>query len=568
MQKFSELPYTRPDIAAAVEEYKRYSEAFKTAKTFEEAKKVFLDAEKLDTHLSTIASLCSIRNTMNTTDEFYEAEMAYLNENLPNLIPAEKAMKEDIVNGSFRADFEKEYGAHFIAVLENDLKTQDERIIPELVKESELSVEYSKAAASCKVDFRGETCNFYGLLKHMESTDREERKEAFEKWANLYEGVSDKLDELYDKLIEVRVEMAKKLGYDNYTELAYRNMGRLDYTPEHVEKFREQIRTVITPAVDRMRKAQAKRLGLDSVKYYDESLTFAGGNADPIGGKDYMVGQATEMYGALSPETKEFFDFMTKYELFDLETRPGKHLGGYCTSLPEYKAPFIFSNFNGTSADVDVLTHEAGHAFQAYLGERLIPIGVLQGSTSEVCEIHSMSMEFFAWPWADGFFGADARKFRYSHLAGALTFIPYGTMVDHFQHIVYEHPELTPAQRHEEWKKLAAIYQPWMRLDGEIPFYGAGEYWQRQMHIYQSPFYYIDYCLAQTVSLQFWAMLQKDRADAWSHYMAYTKQGGSRTFTELLKNAGLSTPFEESCLRGVSEAAKAWLDSYDLTGIL
>ena len=397
MQKFSELPYTRPDIAAAVEEYKRYSEAFKAAKTFEEAKKVFLDAEKLDTHLSTIASLCSIRNTMNTTDEFYEAEMAYLNENLPNLIPAEKAMKEDIVNGPFRADFEKEYGAHFIAVLENDLKTQDERIIPELVKESELSVEYSKAAASCKVDFRGETCNFYGLLKHMESTDREERKEAFEKWANLYEGVSDKLDELYDKLIEVRVEMAKKLGYDNYTELAYRNIGRLDYTPEHVEKFREQIRTVITPAVDRMRKAQAKRLGLDSVKYYDESLTFAGGNADPIGGKDYMVGQATEMYGALSPETKDFFDFMTKYELFDLETRPGKHLGGYCTSLPEYKAPFIFSNFNGTSADVDVLTHEAGHAFQAYLGERLIPIGVLQGSTSEVCEIHSMSMEFFTF---------------------------------------------------------------------------------------------------------------------------------------------------------------------------
>ena len=217
--------------------------------------------------------------------------------------------------------------------------------------------------------------------------------------------------------------------------------------------------------------------------------------------------------------------------------------------------------------DVEVVTHEAGHAFAAYMNRDRIPYSYVWPSM-EACEVHSMSMEFFAWPWADGFFGADARKFRYSHLAGALTFIPYGTMVDHFQHIVYEHPELTPAQRHEEWKKLAAIYQPWMRLDGEIPFYGAGEYWQRQMHIYQSPFYYIDYCLAQTVSLQFWAMLQKDRADAWSHYMAYTKQGGSRTFTELLENAGLTTPFEESCLRGVSEAAKAWLDSYDLTGIV
>lgn len=487
MQKFSELPYTRPDIAAAVEEYKRYSEAFKAAKAFEEAKKVFLDAEKLDTHLSTIASLCSIRNTMNTTDEFYEAEMAYLNENLPNLIPAEKAMKEDIVNGPFRADFEKEYGAHFIAVLENDLKTQDERIIPELVKESELSVEYSKAAASCKVDFRGETCNFYGLLKHMESTDREERKEAFEKWANLYEGVSDKLDELYDKLIEVRVEMAKKLGYDNYTELAYRNMGRLDYTPEHVEKFREQIRTVITPAVDRMRKAQAKRLGLDSVKYYDESLTFAGGNADPIGGKDYMVGQATEMYGALSPETKEFFDFMTKYELFDLETRPGKHLGGYCTSLPEYKAPFIFSNFNGTSADVDVLTHEAGHAFQAYLGERLIPIGVLQGSTSEVCEIHSMSMEFFTYPWMDKFFGDRADEYRYAHLCDALAVIPYMACVDEFQHEVYKNPKMTAKERRGVWRSIEKKYMPWRDYDGNA-FLENGGFWMQKQHIFLYPF--------------------------------------------------------------------------------
>ena len=443
MQKFSELPYTRPDIAAAVEEYKRYSEAFKAAKTFEEAKKVFLDAEKLDTHLSTIASLCSIRNTMNTTDEFYEAEMAYLNENLPNLIPAEKAMKEDIVNGPFRADFEKEYGAHFIAVLENDLKTQDERIIPELVKESELSVEYSKAAASCKVDFRGETCNFYGLLNHRESTDREERKEAFEKWANLYEGVSDKLDELYDKLIEVRVEMAKKLGYDNYTELAYRNMGRLDYTPEHVEKFREQIRTVITPAVDRMRKAQAKRLGLDSVKYYDESLTFAGGNADPIGGKDYMVGQATEMDGALSPETKEFFDFMTKYELFDLETRPGKHLGGYCTSLPEYKAPFIFSNFNGTSADVDVLTHEAAPITTSFDGAINQLDKDLERRIKEYLAIRCGLQEIFTYPWMDKFFGDRADEYRYAHLCDALAVIPYMACVDEFQHEVYKNPKMT-----------------------------------------------------------------------------------------------------------------------------
>ena len=178
-----------------------------------------------------------------------------------------------------------------------------------------------------------------------------------------------------------------------------------------------------------------------------------------------------------------------------------------------------------------------------------------------------MSMEFFAWPWAEGFFGEDTRKFYYSHLSGALTFIPYGTMVDHFQHIVYEKPDMTPAERHGVWKELLGVYMPWMRLDGDIPFYSEGEGWQRQSHIYESPFYYIDYCLAQTVSLQFWAMIQKNLKDAWAHYMAYTVQGGSRTFTELLKNAGLQSPFDENCLKGVCEAASDWLDKFDLTGI-
>ena len=178
-----------------------------------------------------------------------------------------------------------------------------------------------------------------------------------------------------------------------------------------------------------------------------------------------------------------------------------------------------------------------------------------------------MSMEFFAWPWAEGFFGKDTLKFKYSHLAGALTFIPYGTMVDHFQHIVYEQPQLTPAERHAVWKELMGVYTPWMKLDGEIPFYGEGEHWQRQHHIYSLPFYYIDYCLAQTVSLQFWERMLKDFDAAWACYMTYTKMGGSKLFTELLAEAGLDTPFEETCLRKVCEAASQWLESVDLEGI-
>ena len=349
---------------------------------------------------------------------------------------------------------------------------------------------------------------------------------------------------------------------------AYNAIAKKDeITRQATRRSRDVLDRALNSAASIYRE-QAGRLGKQyPMSAADNALMFRSGNPRPAGDADAILKQGKKFYEELSPETGVFVIKMLDDQLMDVPSTPGKAGGGYCTSLGDYEMPFIFANFNGTQHDVEVVTHEAGHAFAAYMNRDRIPYSYVWPSM-EACEVHSMSMEFFAWPWADGFFGADARKFRYSHLAGALTFIPYGTMVDHFQHIVYEHPELTPAQRHEEWKKLAAIYQPWMRLDGEIPFYGAGEYWQRQMHIYQSPFYYIDYCLAQTVSLQFWAMLQKDRADAWSHYMAYTKQGGSRTFTELLKNAGLSTPFEESCLRGVSEAAKAWLDSYDLTGIV
>ena len=257
---------------------------------------------------------------------------------------------------------------------------------------------------------------------------------------------------------------------------------------------------------------------------------------------------------------------MLDNELLDVLSTEGKEGGGYCTEIPLYEVPFIFANFNGTQGDVEVVTHEAGHAFAFWMNRKRIPTEYSSPSM-EACEVHSMSMEFFGWRNAEGFFGPDAKKFLYSHLSDALTFIPYGTMVDHFQHIVYEKPELTPAERHAEWKRLLGIYMPWMKLDGGIPFYAEGEGWQRQHHIYESPFYYIDYCLAQTVALEFWAMIQKDREDAWKHYMAYTVQGGSRTFTDLLKNAGLKTPFDEACMREVCETATKWLENFDLTGI-
>ncbi|HEY0262462.1 MAG TPA: M3 family metallopeptidase, partial [Chitinophagales bacterium] len=220
----------------------------------------------------------------------------------------------------------------------------------------------------------------------------------------------------------------------------------------------------VVPLSTELRKRQAKRLGVHALNYYDVPLNFLSGNPTPKGNPDWILDNGKKMYAELSPETKEFFDFMTEYELLDLVNKKNKQAGGYCTHFSKYKAPFIFSNFNGTSHDVDVLTHEAGHAFQCYqsrnqdIEEYLFP-------TYEACEIHSMSMEFFAWGWMDKFFQEDEAKYKFQHLASAILFLPYGCAVDEFQHIVYENPEFTPQQRNEAWLEVEKKYRPWMNFE-------------------------------------------------------------------------------------------------------
>ena len=566
--KFSEMTYTRPDAESTKQHLAALTEQLKTAKSYEEARKVFLAQQEQAKHISTASTLASVRHSIDTRDSFYDAEEKFWNSFFPELEEYNQAWTAAMLESPFRAEFAGEFGDLMFVNAEIARKTFSPEIIPEMQQENELTQEYEKLLASAQIPFEGKVYTLSQLSPFKTCADDEKRLAAWKAEGQWYKDNQAKFDELYDKLVKLRDAMGKKLGYEGYTTLGYYRMGRNCYTKADVEKFRAAVVKYLVPLADSIYREQAKRLGKQyPMNFADNALMFRSGNPTPCGDADAIVAQGKKFYDELSPETSEFFNKMLDDQLMDLLSTPGKAGGGYCTGLGDYAVPFIFANFNGTQHDVEVVTHEAGHAFAAYMNRNRIPYATVWPSM-EGCEVHSMSMEFFAWPWAEGFFGKDARKFRYSHLAGALTFIPYGTMVDHFQHIVYEKPDMTPKERHGVWKELLGVYMPWMQLGDEIPFYGEGEGWQRQMHIYQSPFYYIDYCLAQTVSLQFWAMLQKDRAEAWSHYMAYTLQGGSRVFTELLKNAGLTSPFEESCLRGVCETAKQWLDSYDLTGLV
>ena len=565
--KFSEMPYQRPDLDEIKAQFAAVTQRFAAAPDYAAAKAAFLEEQTLNKHVDTLANLASIRNTIDTRDEFYDGEMNFWNAAIPRIQECQNAWSVALLASPYRKQLGEEYGELMFLNAEIAQKAFSLEILDEMAQENDLSTQYGKLIASAQIPFEGGVYTLSQLSPFKNDPDDARRLAAWKAEGAWYKEHQAEFDSIYDKMVHLRDTMGKKLGYGGYTTLGYYRMGRNCYTKTDVEKFRAAVVKYLVPVADSIYREQAKRLGKQyPMNAADNALMFRSGNPKPCGDADAIVAQGKKFYEELSPETAEFFHKMLDDELMDLLSTPGKAGGGYCTSLDDYEVPFIFANFNGTQHDVEVVTHEAGHAFAAYMNRKRIPYSTVWPSM-EGCEVHSMSMEFLAWPWAEGFFGEDARKFRYSHLAGALTFIPYGTMVDHFQHIVYEKPDMTPAERHETWKELAAIYQPWMRLDGEIPFYGAGEYWQRQMHIYQSPFYYIDYCLAQTVSLQIWALMQKDRANAWDHYMAYTRQGGSRVFTELLQNANLTSPFEESCLRGVCETAKDWLDHYDLAGI-
>ncbi len=567
MTKFKDMKYERIEIDSLKEKLAEYTDKLKSAASYDEAKSVFLAKEEDEKHLSTMFSLASIRNSIDTRDEFYDAEMKYWLSGLPELEENSQLFMTALLESPYRPDFEAEYGDLMFVNAEIQLKTFSPEIVPDMQKENELTQEYENLLASSKIPFEGKeyTLSQFGPFKT--DPDDTRRLSAWRAEGKWYKDNQEKLDELYDKLTRLRDKMGKKLGYGGYIPLGYYRMGRNCYTKEDVERFRAAVVKYIVPIADGIFREQAKRLGKEyPLSFADAALDFRSGNPKPEGGPEDILRAADKFYDELSPETSEFFRMMRECELLDVLSTEGKKGGGYCTDIPDYKAPFIFANFNGTSHDVEVVTHEAGHAFEGWLNVDRIPASYAW-PTMEGCEVHSMSMEFFGWRAAEDFFGKDARKFKYSHLSGALTFIPYGTMVDHFQHEVYENPDWTPRERHDCWGRLLGVYMPWLKLDGDIPFYADGEGWQRQHHIYSSPFYYIDYCLAQTVALSFWAMIQKDERSAWEHYMAYTKQGGSRTFTDLLKNAGLETPFDEECLKEVAEAASKWLSEYDLTGI-
>jgi len=549
--KFSEMPYERVDFEQVQKDIESLMAEFDAAKSGEEQFAIHEKFYRLNDRVNTLYTIAHIRFDIDTTDKFYEEEKKYYDEKIPVYSNLCLAYEKKLYDSPYRDYLESKIGPVAFKNMEIARKAMDEKLIPLMQEENNLTTQYDKLIAGAKIIFDGKELNLSLLRPYLVSSDRSVRAAAWKEFSAFFEENAATLDEIYDKLVKNRTEQAKQMGYENYVELGYYRMGRNCYGKDEVEAFRKQVKEDFVPFVEKLHENRRQRLGLEKLSYIDKDVYFKEGNPAPMGTPEEILAAGQEMYSELSPETKEFYDFMMENELFDVLGRKTKRAGGYMTYMPDYNSPFVFANFNGTSGDVDVITHECGHAFQGYLSGK-DPIREHADIGMETAEIHSMSMEFFTQKWMPMFFGDRAKDYVEMHLEDSAAFIPYGCMVDEFQHIVYENPDMTPDERHAAWLKLEKEYRPHMDY-GDDKFFGKGGFWQRQAHIYDSPFYYIDYCLAQTCALQYKVKMDENYKAAWESYLKLCKLSACDFFTNMIKQVGLNSPFEPGCMKNIAQ---------------
>lgn len=559
--KFSDFEYKRPVYEDVKVEFLYIVVEIENSSTYKEQKEKIDKLNVLRNTVETMSTIASIRYTINTRDEFYEKEREYWDEYSPLYDELNSNFYKAIVSSNFKEDIIKDFGEQFFNIASYSLKSFSPKIIKDLQEENRLCSQYTKLMAGAKINYKGEVYNLSKLGKYMLGKDREERRTSSEAYYGYFKDNQEKFEELFDKLVKIRTNIANKLGFEDFVELGYIRMMRTDYNEKMVEKFREQVLEYIVPLANKIYKRQAERLNLEKLTYIDENFEFLSGNATPKCSSREIIENGKKMYKELSSETSEFFNFMLENELMDLVTKEGKGAGGYCTYIPNYKSPFIFSNFNQTADDIDVLTHEAGHAFQLYMS-RDIDMPEINFPTYESCEIHSMSMEFITWPWMELFFKEDSEKYRFIHMSSAIKFIPYGIVVDEFQHYVYKQPDLSKEERRNVWRNLEKKYLPHKDYSG-CEFLENGGWWFKQGHIFKNPFYYVDYTLAQICALQFWKKIREDKKGGWDDYINICKVGGRKSFLGIVKIGNLKSPFEEGCVSSVIDNIEGWLMSID-----
>lgn len=544
---FHQIPYTRFDMDAACKTLESLSEQIAQASDAETQLALLSEGEKLMQHADTSSSLAQLRYFLDTSDAFYAGEMAYCGQNGPRLDLAAQKLYRALAASPFRSELSASLGSFFFEKVEAEARLSDEAILDLCSAEQALCQRYTELTSQATVSFYGEELPLSSMTARYADTDRARRREALRVVNAWYEAHAAELDEIFDALVKNRTEQAHRLGFASYTDMKY--AGRFGFGREQIEAFRAQVLEKWVPFVCEIKENQRKRLGVPTFRMYDSPLRFADGNPRLQLTGDAFVQAVGDVFHRMSGEAGAYFDELRKNDMFDLFDRKGKvAYAGFCVELFDYDAEFIFGHFAGDHTDLEVLVHEFGHALAACRARRnpRVPY-LLRSGTQEIAETHSTAMELLTIPYLAPFFSAeDLRKYRIKQIEYAAYFICSICVGDEFQHEIYDHPEMTPAERNAAYARIYLRYNPYLDTS-DLPFSSWGSQWQDMTVIYAMPFYFIDYALAQTQSLLFYAESLKDPEGAFRRYLRFVDFAGTQPFPQIVRACGLLSPFDEKC---------------------
>ncbi len=543
--------YTRPDLPAVRAQVDALAQRLEAATSADEAVEAVRAWNQVRSRIDTGFNIAEVRYHQDTNSAWAKGEKAFWDEAAPALRELDVIHARALVGCRHREAIERAFGPQILRLKACTATTFAPEIADALAEEAKLVTRYIELTSKKDADFHGEKTTMPALRGYFGVADRQTRLDAHRARDRFLAAIATELDEIFDRLVTLRDGMGRALGMGGFTPLGYQLMTRVGYDAADVARFRDALREQLVPVCQELVRRQAQALEIDEVMLYDEQVFDPRGNPEPTGTPHEILETARGMYHDMDPRIGAFMDHMLEHDLLDVERRDGKAPGGFCTIFADLGWPFVFAQFTGTTDDLQVVTHECGHAYQVW-SARKQPLLEYFFPTYEACEVHSMGMELLTFPWMDRFFGAEAERYRRGHLAFEVVHLPYITLVDHFQHRVYAEPAMTPAQRNAAWLELEGRYMPWRRYGDQLPQLATGTVWQRQRHIYGMPFYYIDYALAQVCAFQIHMKAERDRDLALRDYMKMCEVGGSISFTEMLEVGGLRSPFEPEVLAEVA----------------
>ena len=517
------------------------------------------DWSRLDELLGEAGTKAMIAYTGDTGDPAKEAiYLRFFSDVFPKADEQEVRLARRLLDvGFMRPDLET-----VVREFRSDAEIFREANVPLFAQLEEMDAGYQKLTGGLSVEWDGERKTVPQLQPFLKSVDRDARERAFRLGALAYWEKRDELSALFDRMFTLRQQVATNAGFDDYEAYVFRSKHRFDYSAADCRRFHDAVEATVVPAAARQLEHRRRRLGLDVIRPWDTTVDVEGTDQlKPFNDIDTFVARARDIFRRVDPELGSFFDTMAEERLLDLESRPGKAPGGYCTKLGFSQRPFIFMNAVGVPDDVNTLVHEAGHSFHAFLAGPQ-PFVWQRGTGSEAAELASMSMELLAAPYLaapDGYYAADdARRAQIEHLEDVLFSLAHIASVDAFQSWIYTSGEGGDATaRDQAWLSIRSRFErgiDWSGLEQE-----RVSRWYRQLHIFQYPFYYIEYGIAQLGALQVWERSLADHGDAVRKYKQALSLGGTRSLPDIFAAAGAQLVFDTDSMGRLVDLVEARL---------